>query len=57
MGTPYDRWKYAEEAAKRLIDDGHLIAITMLPDVKHVEKDGVYVYDEFHVHDLGMRDE
>lgn len=52
----YSRWKYAEEAAYDLIKAGHLIRLTMRPDVEHLDTDGeVYVYDDFVVEDLGPR--
>lgn len=52
----YSRWKYAEEAAYELISKGHLIRLTVLPDVEHLDTDGeAYTYDEFVVEDLGPR--
>lgn len=60
-GRIYSRWKYAEEAAKGLLDDGHLIRLEVIPDVEHVDPPGstdpddLYVYDDFIVTDLGPR--
>ncbi len=51
----WSRWKYAEEDAKRLIDKGRVISITMEPDVHHEDDGEDYVYDEFTVTDLGPR--
>lgn len=51
----FPRWKYAEEEAKRLIDAGRLVTLSILPDVEHEEDGEVYVYDEFVVEDLGER--
>lgn len=53
----FSRWKYAEEQAKRLIDAGRLIRLTMLPDVAHEEDGEEYVYDEFILEDLGPRED
>ena len=57
----FDRLKYAEEHAKRLLDQGHLFSITVQPDVWHPGDDDddpydePYIYDEFTVTDLGPR--
>lgn len=53
--TVHSRWKYAEEHAKDLIDKGHLIRVTVRPDVRHVDDGDVYIHDEFIVEDLGAR--
>lgn len=54
--STFDRWKYAEEHAKKLIERGRLVRLTMTPNVTHTDEDDEeYVYDDFHVEDLGPR--
>lgn len=52
----FARFKYAEEYAQDLLEDGHLFRLSVRPDVEHEDDGEVYVYDEFVVEDLGPRE-